>query len=322
MIYRLLIVSRTIIRTISNYCYDLRRYLKYSTTITLANNKKRLEARIIAHYHVIEKGLSLPEPRLGFGKPMIFSLMKLLRLYKRKKYSENNIQVQAALGVLQAYKAYHVANNYNIKDVERELNDLISETDNFLGGVISVNKNELIKAINRDFSSFVNNRFSIRDFSDEKVDINLIIDAIKLSQKTPSVCNRQSWKSYIIRDKNKQAIIQELQSGNRGFGDIVDTFLIVTTDITSFDGVKERYQPFIDGGMYAMSVIYSLHSMGLGTCALNWSVVKETDKRLRTELGISESEIVILVIAVGHLKPNFKVAKSTRKKVEDTYEIL
>lgn len=66
-----------------------------------------------------------------------------------------------------------------------------------------------------------------------------------------------------------------------------------------------------------MSLIYALHSLGLGTCCLNWSVTKDQDQSLRSIIEVEESDAVIMMIAVGHLKDTFKVAKSARKPVKE-----
>ncbi|EAZ90593.1 nitroreductase family protein [Crocosphaera chwakensis] len=138
-----------------------------------------------------------------------------------------------------------------------------------------------------------------------------------MAQKTPSVCNRQSSKVYVFsRDEDKQKILS-YQNGNRGFGEQASKVLIVTSNMEHFTSIGERNQCWIDGGMYAMSLVYALHSLGLGTCCLNWSVECRVDKQLREVAEISDSEAVIMMIAVGHLTDELKVAQSPRKKIED-----
>ena len=66
-----------------------------------------------------------------------------------------------------------------------------------------------------------------------------------------------------------------------------------------------------------MSLIYALHSLGLGTCCLNWSVTRERDLALRKDAKIDHSESIIMMIAVGNLPDNFSVANSSRKPVEE-----
>lgn len=51
---------------VSNYFYDFKRFFLFSATNSMYRTKIRHQGRITAHYHVIEKGLSLANPRVGF----------------------------------------------------------------------------------------------------------------------------------------------------------------------------------------------------------------------------------------------------------------
>jgi nitroreductase len=78
----------------------------------------------------------------------------------------------------------------------------------------------------------------------------------------------------------------------------------------------ERYQGWIDGGLFAMTLALALHARGLGACFLNWSVPSARDKQLRRLIGIPDSELVITMMACGHLKPRFAVPVSQRKPLD------
>src|SRR3546814_1994141 len=62
-----------------------------------------------------------------------------------------------------------------------------------------------------------------------------------------------------------------LQNGNRGFGHEIPCLLILCTDLSAFDTAGERYQHWIDGGMFSMSLVWALHALGYSSCCLNWS---------------------------------------------------
>lgn len=69
--------------------------------------------------------------------------------------------------------------------------------------------------------------------------------------------------------------------------------------------------------MFSMSLVYGLHSLGLGTCYLNWSVKNKQDKELKMIAGIPDSDLVIMMITVGYLPEEFKVAQSPRKPLKE-----
>ncbi|MEW5744470.1 MAG: nitroreductase family protein [Nitrospirota bacterium] len=308
---------RSILSVLHNYWYDASRCIKYSLPPHLPETCEQLEARIIAHYHVIEKGLSLKEPRLMFGKDIIESLFLLLRCYKNKGYDQNRFAFQTAVSVLWEYIRFHEKHNCELKEMRERLQEASANLCQGSGGALAMVRKEVLHNCSVDFDSFARSRYSIRNFSDEDVPVELIYRAVAIAQKAPSSCNRQPVKVYIIRDERVKAEVLNLQTGNRGFGYLAKNLLIVTADLHAFNGVHERNQSFIDGGMFAMSLLYALHHVGLASCALNWGVTKEKDVIIRRIVGISSSENIVLIIAVGHYPELFSVAVSSRKNLEE-----
>jgi nitroreductase len=92
---------------------------------------------------------------------------------------------------------------------------------------------------------------------------------------------------------------------------------VVCSEFDIFEKLDERNQGWIDGGLFAMTLVYALHSLGLGSCMLNWSVSNARDASFRAAFGVPENQGVICMIAVGHLRDSFRVAQSPRRPVED-----
>ncbi|MEZ4749488.1 MAG: nitroreductase family protein [Bdellovibrionota bacterium] len=115
--------------------------------------------------------------------------------------------------------------------------------------------------------------------------------------------------------KNPQFIQAALafQNGNRGFGHGVTRLLLVTSDSRAFFSIRERRQGWIDGGMFSMSLVYALHSLGLVTCCLNLCVDRLVEKDLKDCLDLQEYEKPIMMIAVGHPVEKYRVTASVRK---------
>ena len=147
-----------------------------------------------------------------------------------------------------------------------------------------------------------------------------IADAVKLAQKTPSVCNRQAWKVHVFDDPAAMRSLLEIQAGNRGFGEHASAVLVVTCDLQCFVEVAERYQAWIDGGMFCMSLCLALHAAGYGACCLNWSKEPADDRRLRAAAPIADAEQVIMLIAIGTLPERLDVAASPRRPLTDALE--
>ncbi|MEH1965695.1 nitroreductase family protein [Nostoc sp.] len=309
------------LRLASNYFYDYQKFSKWSAASGNAQTQTHLKALITMNYHCIEKGLALKEPRIGFGTAVIQSLLANLWKYHENYGLDETGQI--ALNNLFSYYNFNLQYGLKNEQLYQELLALkeVSSTpilgSKSLGGVIEVTEEQILKAAKIDFRAFAESRYSIRHFAPIDVDIHLIEQAIAMAQKTPSVCNRQASKVYVFTSDEDKKKVLACQTGNRGFGEQASKVLIVTSELQHFIHIGERNQGWIDGGMFAMSLVYALHSLGLGTCCLNWSVTYPEDQKLRQISGIKNSEVVIMMIAVGHLPEYLKVAQSPRKNLQE-----
>lgn len=303
-----------------NFIYDMKRYLRYSASLNSHKTNTRLQGRLIHAYHNIEKGLSLKNPRIGFGKEKVKYLISLIENYKNRFGWDETSRV--ALNVLFSYYKFNKENGLDDQQLYSTLMKLKMSIPNHLidikeGGAILVKKEDIINSSQVDFNNFVKSRYSIRNFAEGNIDMDIIEKAVMMAQKTPSVCNRQTSKVYVFSDEQSKKEILKYQNGNRGFGDTADKILLVTSNLEYFNGVAERYQAYIDGGMFAMSLVYALHSLGVGTCCLNLSIPKEIDLRLKEVAGIPFEESVIMMIAVGEIPNELYVAQSHRKPLDE-----
>lgn len=78
------------ISLIVNYMYDLNRYFKYSDSPRKKSTISHLKSRMTENYHALEKGLSLKDVRLGFGRERIDELIDIMNLYIEKNYDVKN----------------------------------------------------------------------------------------------------------------------------------------------------------------------------------------------------------------------------------------
>lgn len=301
---------------------DYEKFKKYSFIYGDQKEQRHYEADLIFYYHKIEKGLALPRPRIGFGKKTIDYLVNALDSYVTR-YGWDEVS-SISLDTLYEYYNFNLRNNLELTDLYKRI-EALKETLpgkalTGVGGVTKVKKEDIDKS-NIDFKSFAYSRYSIRKFTEQPVDDQDIERAVEIAQKTPSVCNRQSAKVYSFKNEADKLKILQYQNGNAGFGHTASHVLIVSIDLKDFRGVIERNQSYIDGGMYAMSLIYALHSLGLGTCPLNLSITHETDKRIKKTTGISDSEVLITMIAVGHIPNELLVATSPRRASQEVLKL-
>ena len=296
----------------SCYKYDATRFTQYSNSLNKWDNPEKLIGQIIAEYHVIEKGLAMSDMRLGFGQDMLSALITHCNLYA-SRFDKNNEQFIYALRVIAEYKHEHEKNNHKLDNtLLQAINYLLLKHEGVVPSEqITMTKEDYFKYTQSAFDNFSNSRHSLRHFSGN-IEIGMIEKAVILAQNAPSSCNRQPSRVYIIQDKERIEQILKIQMGNRGFGHLADKLIILTVELGGYLSLNERNDVYVNGGIYAMNLLYALHYYQIGVCALNWSTMPELDLELRKICEIRSSETVTLIIACGGVPDKFKLVTSHR----------
>jgi nitroreductase len=309
------------IHIIVGFFYDTVKFIRTSSSLNPKKTKLKLQAILIRQYHGIEKALSLPHPRKGFGIGLIGHLMDNTEEYYRR-FGYDSI-VSIVLDNLSEYINFNKTySEVPYKELELKiikLRDLIIEYNlgvDFIGGKKEINKVDIDNVISQfNFKEFSDLRYSIRDFAKGDVSPDLIKEAVKIAMKTPSACNRQAWKVHVFKGES-MAHVLNYQKGNGGFRDSINTVIMVTGLTSSFSH-GERHQVWVDGGLFSMSIILAFHSLGIGSCALNTSYTYKAEKALRNAIDLPIEEEPIMMIALGLLKETFLVASSPRKDLSE-----
>lgn len=303
------------------YLNSFRRYVNYSS-VTSENSSSKLISRIIADYHVIEKGLTMNDARFGFGKERLLQLIGNCEKYINL-YGANEEQVRIAVGVILEYKNFHQENNFQLdidltSDIER-LNDM----DRFFETVPQkdLNIDTYYKHQTGEFNDFAQSRLSVRNYSEENIPLKHIENAIDLANCAPSSCNRQTVRAHIYSSRKQIKEILDIQGGNRGFGHLANKLIILTSDLSSWHGVSEMNGPYVDGGIFTMNLLYSLHFNKIASCPLNCNLSPKKEKKLRKICKIPESEVFIVMISCGIVPNQFKVPASKRYSKEKLINI-
>jgi nitroreductase len=306
------------LRTVARYITCL----FYECSIKFNIEKEQtLICSIICGYHVVEKGITMPNRRLGFGKDNVLNLINDCLLYI-KLYGKDHEQLQYAVIVINEYKIIHDRENYNL---ETEIALKIDKILHVFGTTFTeryenYSREEYFKYNLSPFNIFSYSRHSLRNFEGD-VDLEDIKKAIALAQNAPSACNRQSTRVKIVIDKVKIGQILDIQNGNRGFGHLADKYLILTSEQSHW-GVLDRHGGYIDAGIYAMNLLYALHFYKIGVCPLNCYFTPKQDREIRKCLMLPKSEEIMLIMALGNLPENFYVAKSFRYSLEKIISII
>ncbi len=274
--------------------------------------------KIILCYHVLEKGLTMPNRKYGFGMDVMRTLITEIDNHIAK-YGNDNEHINVAIGVIAEYMNIHkqqISTNCLDKDYENLICDFLQKHNNVVATKqISITADELFTHSHSAFDLFSSSRHSVRNFNGS-ISTDTVLKAIKLAQNAPSACNRQSIRVKIIENKEIIKKVFAIQRGNRGFGHLADKLIVLTTDMSYWD-VITRHGGYIDGGIYAMNLLYALHFYHIGACPLNACFTIKEEEVVRNIIGLSRTEKFVLFIAVGKVENNLMVNKSYRTRSEN-----
>lgn len=302
------------------FFYDYMAYRKWNYNARKFFAQNAYEAKILRQAHIIEKGLSLPKPRKGFGQSKIFELFSMLDEYIALGYSTETISFKNAVNVLRAYVVFQDNIGYKNEMLNTKLSSYLwyVDTEKLNAGIMYTTRDEMELCKDEKFPAFFASRHSIRQFEDKRVCVDDIKKAVEIAKKAPSACNRQASKIYFYESADINSQIGQLIAGNKGFEDEVKNYLVITADISAFYDTFERNQLYIEAGMMAMALIESLHYYGIASCILqNGEYHKKNRKFKEICKNIPENEKIVLFIAVGYYKEKFSYAVSSRKRTED-----
>lgn len=294
-------------------------YVKFKKSFANDTDKKdisSLKSWILQDKHRIEKGLSLPSPRPGFGRDVLLRLDKNLQNYKT--LHEKDFVYYIGVGAYRAYAEYHSMCNEMLSPEISDIIDIYSEDfsveQTSVVGLQSISQSTINSST---LSAFYESRSSCRKFKkDSIITKDKLYKAIDMAKQTPSVCNRQPWRVHFFSEDKVKEILS-LQNGNVGFGNEVPYIAVVTCDLKAFYAPSERNQAFVDGGLFSMSFLLALHSLDIKACALNWCDTFGVRRKF-SKLGVVDSsEVVIMIIAFGYAEHEATCAKSPRLATEN-----
>lgn len=303
------------------YCY-YRLLCKHNASVATDKNMKKMQFTLLRENHVIEKGMSLENPRIGFGQKKVLALLDRLKKYLSLYGEQDKDFLLYPLSTIKEYILFTKKTGVEIPEIEESFCALLKEAAidydrlTFSAGVRYVSKGEIWTLCNSTFPSIVNSRHSIRYFTTELPTKEIIEKALQMAQRTPSACNRQAWHTYVFNKEDAHKLFY-MQGGCNGFEESIHCAVLVTADMNGFLSY-EPFQLYVDGGMYAMNLINAFHSLGMGTIPLSCGFYYDKLSEIKEKFVIPKNEMPIVIIGVGILQDTFKIAESIRKSIDKT----
>lgn len=277
-------------------------------------------AELLFQYHKLEKGLCMPGKKRFFGYDPASATLGILKRWRESGLSTRDPVYLGAIETVRAYRSRLDETPPQRGELLRQALDseLQRSTETYPSlqtpmSVASAMDQEVIVALEKLAVA----RRSVRSFRSDDVSQHVIKRAITIAQLSPSACNRQPCSIHVYKKREQIDAMLELQNGNRGFGHTIPVLLVLTAAANCFFDASERQEPYIDGGLFAMSLILALQAQSVSTCCLNWCVEPAQDKAAHLLGDIPASERIVMYIAVGYADENALVPRSPRRSIEN-----
>jgi len=310
------------------YLYDISQNYK-AMHWTPANEKRSIiSSELLFQYHKLEKGLVMPGPKRLFGLVPAKATMAIIKKWQRIEMVDNNDPVYlGAIGTLQSYYDRIVScdldpNDTILSELKTFLDNHSCERNSYATPCELTHVQGVKDNIDEQFPLLMNARRSVRTFTEQPVERDILENVVRVSQLSPSVCNRQPVKVTIVSDPDMKKKLLSHQNGNTGFGHLAPHIAVIATDAHCFFGATERNEPYVDGGLFSMSFILALKAQNISSCCLNWCVKPKTDKAAHKLLGLDPSMRIIMLIAIGYAPEETYVPRSPRREIEDVLSFM
>ena len=117
-----------------------------------------------------------------------------------------------------------------------------------------------------EFNQLVTNRYSVRSFTTQKVDLNTILEILEATRMAPSAVNYQPWHFIVITDPENLADIQEVYP--RNWFREAPVCIVVCSDHKQSWKRKSDGKDFadVDAAIVIDHLVLKATDLGLGTC--------------------------------------------------------
>jgi len=286
------------------------------------DEKKRLKSNyylLVRNTHRIEKGLTMKPRRDVFAVKYIKNTVDFLEgLLKLKK--NRDPQIEWVLSVLNKYFT-STGDNSTINKQRDRFNNLLKRfkirEESLKKSIPYLRYNNINSKITyEDFYTLTVQRRSIRWFEKKKVPRQKVDKAIKVAIQSPSACNRQPFKYYIIDNPELLTEIVKLPMGTSGYSHNIPLFIATVGDLSAYESDRDRHLIYIDASLANMSLMLALETLGLSSCPINWPDIEYREVKMAKLLNLKPYQRPVMCMGVGYADLNGLIAFSEKKSID------
>ncbi|TQV77028.1 nitroreductase [Aliikangiella marina] len=271
--------------------------------------------------HRIEKGLTMIPRRQVFALRFILETVEAFKFLSDDSGRIKTSEYNWAKTVLDEYFDVTDSDHEQYLKAQSLYRSLSTSFDSKVEGPVEY-KNEIEIDKYLSLKLLCENRKSVRWFKTKKVSKNLINKALEVALLSPSSCNRQPFKFYIISDPELAREVAKVPAGTVGWSENVQCIAVLVGDLKAFSNIANRHSIYVDGTLAVMPFVLALEAQGLSSCIINWADNHDREKKMCQLIGLSDSEKVVLSIAIGHAVDEVLVPYSKRKSIKEISEFI
>lgn len=164
------------------------------------------------------------------------------------------------------------------------------------------------------FFELINKREACRDFSDKKVDKELLVKCIEAARLAPSACNSQPWSFIVVNSEEKSPLVAKCMqtTGINQFASNVSAFIVICEEEAQLIGRVSQKYAHGDVGIATASICYAATELGLSTCimgAIDYEMLIDV-------LNLPKDKDIRLVLAVGYANTD-TLRDKVRKEIDE-----
>ena len=282
-------------------------------------NLNKLGYETVIHCHTLEKGMEHFELR-PFAVKKTEYMIDLIKRQTKYEGFEKKFAYINGINSLRAYKNLYEEHNWKDKKEYKTVSDFLKDYEKVepqKAGAYILTKKELENDYKIDYLKFVKSRHSTRNYKKEPLKIEDVEAAVEMAKYSASACNRQYIKlHYYPTGKMRDNVIKYSLGKGGLYMDGVNTF-IVTFDVNGLTGAGERNQGYFNAGLYSTNLVNAFHSLGIGTCFIQFANSVKDEEDLKKMNDIPEYERIAVILYAGYYDEKSIFAVSPRKNVSE-----
>lgn len=170
--------------------------------------------------------------------------------------------------------------------------------------------------------SLMQQRRSVRWFTEQPVPADLVAQAIQMASQAPSACNRQPFFVKMSLQPDQAASIAKLAMGTSGFADNIRCLCVIVGDQSCYEAERDRHVIYVDGGLFAMQLMLALETLGLSSCPINWPDIESLELKMQRRLKLAVFHRPVMLLAVGYANQSGGIPASVKKTSDQLLQTI